>query len=64
MPGSNNDINVLDISPLFVNLANGVAHPANYIILGKNYNMGYYLADSIYIRSSLLLCKLFMNHVV
>ena len=48
MSGSNNDINVLDSSPLFTNLANGVAPPANYTILGKNYNMGYYLVDSIY----------------
>ncbi|XP_073067190.1 uncharacterized protein [Primulina eburnea] len=28
--------------------ANGVALPANYIIQGKEYNMGYYLADDIY----------------
>ena len=54
MPGSNNDINVLDSSPLFANLANGVATPANYTILGNNYNMGYYLADSIYPKWSTL----------
>ncbi|XP_073021570.1 uncharacterized protein [Primulina eburnea] len=48
LPGSNNDINVLSKSHLFANLANGVAPPANYIIQGKKYNMGYYLADGIY----------------
>ncbi|XP_073021858.1 uncharacterized protein [Primulina eburnea] len=36
LPGSNNDINVLSKSHLFVNLANGVAPPANYVIHGKN----------------------------
>ena len=54
MPGSNNDINVLESSPLFANLANGIAPPANYTILGKNYNMGYYLADGIYPKWSTL----------
>ena len=48
MPGSNNDINVLDSSHLFSNLAKGIAPPANYVIQGKEYNMGYYLADGIY----------------
>ena len=48
MPGTNNDINVLESSPLFSNLAQGIAPPANYRIQGKEYDMGYYLADSIY----------------
>ena len=48
MPGTNNDINVLESSHLFSNLAKGTAPPAYYIIGGKEYNMGYYLADSIY----------------
>ncbi|XP_073063962.1 uncharacterized protein [Primulina eburnea] len=48
LPGSNNDINVLSKSHLFVNLANGVAPPANYVIQGKEYTMGYYLTDGIY----------------
>ncbi|XP_019173404.1 PREDICTED: uncharacterized protein LOC109168980 [Ipomoea nil] len=45
MPGSNNDINVLEASHLFANLANGVAPPCHYVIQGQNYNTGYYLAD-------------------
>ncbi|RYE23073.1 MAG: hypothetical protein EOP45_07320 [Sphingobacteriaceae bacterium] len=48
MPGSNNDINVLESSHLFSNLTQGIAPPAHYIIQGNEYNMGYYLADSIY----------------
>ncbi|XP_042449188.1 putative nuclease HARBI1 [Zingiber officinale] len=47
-PGSNNDINVLESSHLFSNLAQGIAPPARYVIQGKEYNMGYYLADGIY----------------
>ncbi|KAL5767467.1 hypothetical protein ACOSQ2_014250 [Xanthoceras sorbifolium] len=48
LPGSNNDINVLEASHLFANLAKGIAHSANYVIQGKEYNTGYYLADGIY----------------
>ncbi|KAK9137520.1 hypothetical protein Sjap_008114 [Stephania japonica] len=48
MPGSNNDINVLENSNLFSNLANGIAASANYTIQGKEYTMGYYLTDNIY----------------
>ena len=48
MPGSNNDINVLESSRLFSNLTQGIAPPANYTIQGNEYNMGYYLADNIY----------------
>lgn len=35
-------------SNLFSKLAQGTAPPANYTIQGKEYNMGYYLADGIY----------------
>ena len=48
LPGSLNDINVLDRSPVFTLLANGNAPPVNYIINGHQYRMGYYLADDIY----------------
>ncbi|KAK3230135.1 hypothetical protein Dsin_002016 [Dipteronia sinensis] len=47
LPGKNNDINVLEASHLFANLAQGIAPPAHYVIQGKEYNMGYYLADGI-----------------
>lgn len=48
MPGSHNDINVLDRSHLFADLSNGRAPAAKFTINGREYNMGYYLADGIY----------------
>ena len=48
LPSLSNDINVLEASHLFSNLAEGIASLAHYIIQGKEYDMGYYLADGIY----------------
>nr|XP_016470739.1 PREDICTED: uncharacterized protein LOC107792984 [Nicotiana tabacum] len=41
MPGTNNDINVLELSRIFSNLANGIAPPARYVIQEKEYDMSY-----------------------
>ncbi|XP_074378147.1 uncharacterized protein LOC141719667 [Apium graveolens] len=46
--GSNNDINVLDLSPVFDDVLQGRASEVNFTINGNNYNMGYYLIDGIY----------------
>ncbi|XP_057760907.1 uncharacterized protein LOC130981326 [Arachis stenosperma] len=46
--GSNNDINVLDRSPMFDDIINDHALEVNYTINGNNYTMGYYLVDGIY----------------
>jgi hypothetical protein len=48
MPGSLNDINVLDWSLIFAALAEGRIALVNYTINGHEYTMGYYLAYEIY----------------
>nr|XP_040245232.1 translation initiation factor IF-2-like [Aegilops tauschii subsp. strangulata] len=48
MPGSHNDINVLERSPVFRRLCNGESPPDKYTVNNPEYNMRYYLADDIY----------------
>ncbi|KAG1520947.1 hypothetical protein G6F52_007186 [Rhizopus delemar] len=47
-PGSLNDLNVLDRSPVFNKVAQGKSPKANFVVNGHNYDYGYYLADGIY----------------
>jgi hypothetical protein len=47
LPGTLNDINVLQRSPLFAKLANGKAPTCNYKVMNNEYTW-YYLADGIY----------------
>nr|GEZ68226.1 protein ALP1-like [Tanacetum cinerariifolium] len=46
--GANNDINVLDNSPLFYDLLDDKASVAPYVVNGVGIEKGYYLADGIY----------------
>ncbi|CAH9096024.1 unnamed protein product [Cuscuta epithymum] len=48
MAGTNNDITVLDRSPLFDDIINGISPPCSYVVQGHHYDMGYYLTDGIY----------------
>ncbi|XP_053686446.1 uncharacterized protein LOC128735985 [Sabethes cyaneus] len=47
-PGSLNDINILDRSPLVNNIVNGGTLDAKYRLNGKQRHQGYLLADGIY----------------
>ena len=48
MPGSNNDINVLPRCPVFSSYLRGRSTFVSFVVNGRTYNMGYYLADGIY----------------
>ena len=48
LPGSLNDINVLDQSPIFQELYENRAPTCEYVINGHKYNIGYFLSDGIY----------------
>jgi len=48
MPGSCNDINVLQKSPVFSTYLKGKAAPVSFTVNGHTYDMGYYLVDGIY----------------
>ncbi|XP_073037702.1 uncharacterized protein [Primulina eburnea] len=46
--GSNNDINVLNQSPLFNDVLQGNAPEINFTVNGTQYTQGYYLTDGVY----------------
>ncbi|XP_023644418.1 uncharacterized protein LOC111832345, partial [Capsella rubella] len=47
-PGTLNDINVLDRSPVFDDILYGRAPKVNYMVNGREYHLAYYLTDGIY----------------
>jgi len=49
-PGTLNDINVLDRSPVFDDIIKGQAPQVIYSVNGREYHMAYYLTDGIYPR--------------
>ncbi|XP_047309714.1 uncharacterized protein LOC124913146 [Impatiens glandulifera] len=48
MPGTLNDINVLDRSPIFDDIESSEALAVNFTVNGRQYNLAYYLANEIY----------------
>ena len=52
MPGAQNDINVLDQSPVFEGLIAGNSLAVTFHANGRRYSNAYYLADGIYPRYS------------
>nr|VDD62124.1 unnamed protein product [Brassica oleracea] len=47
-PGTLNDINILDRSPVFDNVLQGRAPRVHYVVNGHQYHLPYYLTDGIY----------------
>ncbi|XP_021980695.1 uncharacterized protein LOC110876843 [Helianthus annuus] len=45
--GSSNDINVLDLSPIFDDIVNRTTPDSSFHLRGTTYKLGYYLADGI-----------------
>ena len=45
LPGSHNDINVLERSSVFADLAEGHAPEVKYKIMDNEYKMGYYISS-------------------
>ncbi|XP_071705017.1 uncharacterized protein [Rutidosis leptorrhynchoides] len=48
MAGANNDINVLNYSPLFNSIKDGTTPPSPFDVNGHHYDRVYYLDDGIY----------------
>eukprot|EP00918_Siedleckia_nematoides_P086144 GHVU01189648.1.p1 GENE.GHVU01189648.1~~GHVU01189648.1.p1 ORF type:complete len:440 (-),score=40.95 GHVU01189648.1:153-1472(-) len=48
MPGSNNDLNVMDRSPLLADMMSGNMPSATYTVNGNEYSSAYLLVDGIY----------------
>jgi hypothetical protein len=46
--GSNNDINVLNKSPLFIDVIRGHTPKVSFTVNDREHHMGYYLVDGIY----------------
>uniref|UniRef100_A0A0D3C1I9 DDE Tnp4 domain-containing protein n=1 Tax=Brassica oleracea var. oleracea TaxID=109376 RepID=A0A0D3C1I9_BRAOL len=49
-PGTLNDINVLDRSPVFDDIIKGQAPEVTFSVNGREYHLPYYLTDGIYLK--------------
>ncbi|XP_021985867.1 uncharacterized protein LOC110882077 [Helianthus annuus] len=52
--GSNNDLNVIDQSPIFDDIIDGIEPTQSFYANGKHFKYGYYLVDGIYECSTLI----------
>ncbi|XP_023735429.1 phosphopantothenoylcysteine decarboxylase subunit VHS3-like [Lactuca sativa] len=50
MAGSNNDLDVLQASPIFNDILQDKATDMSYVVNGDEYKYGYYLGDEIYLE--------------
>ncbi|XP_021971081.1 uncharacterized protein LOC110866035 [Helianthus annuus] len=55
IPGSNNDINILQNSEVFDDVIKGIGPDTRFTVSGVEYRRGYYLVDGIYPQYSTLL---------
>uniref|UniRef100_A0A0D3A6X5 Uncharacterized protein n=1 Tax=Brassica oleracea var. oleracea TaxID=109376 RepID=A0A0D3A6X5_BRAOL len=62
-PGTLNDINVLDRSPVFDDIINGQAPNVTYFVNEREYHMAYYLTDGIYLKWATFIQSISMPQV-
>ncbi|XP_051134171.1 uncharacterized protein LOC127253565 [Andrographis paniculata] len=55
MPGTNNNVTVLDHSPLFNKYMDGTTPPVDYEVNCRHYNLPYYLTDGIYPKHAIFI---------
>ena len=48
LQGTMNNLNILDRSPVFDDIINGIAPEVNFNVNGNQYHLAYYLTDGIY----------------
>ncbi|XP_056864195.1 uncharacterized protein LOC130511296 [Raphanus sativus] len=54
-PGTLNDLNILDRSPVFDEIINGDAPEVNFHVNGREYGLAYFLADGNIIKACIIL---------
>ena len=53
-----NDLNILDRSPVFDDIINGIAPEVNFYVNGTEYHLAYYLTDDIYPKWATFIIRL------
>ncbi|XP_056848838.1 uncharacterized protein LOC130498981 [Raphanus sativus] len=55
VPGTMNDLNILDRSLVFDDIIDGIAPEINFHVNGREYHLAYYLTDGIYLKWATLI---------